>query len=247
MGLVVWCRSSPLLDLSMHLCKLCFSMVCSIEFVSMKSFRETVGAPHIAQQRGEKPFSAGECTAKMAVWSDAQPRSWEIEDSNEINVTQKDTQTLPEPNPETPPPPPKEPEPVAEKVPGQKEPEPLAAQKVIEPAPVLQPPITPVDPQTPCTVPATASQVEAAKLTPPPVISAPSPALTPTEPEEETPFDSISAAPPASGGRDPGYWKLRRYFTPKASGELKCTAEAMKLWKTPQGRFWVIILNSVSR
>lgn len=192
---------------------------------------DIVGAPHIAQQQGAKPFSAGECTAHALVWSDAQPRSWEIEAN--VNDTQKDTQSLPEPSPKTPPPPLEEPDPVAKKIP-----EPVA-EKIPEPVPEK----APVDPPTPLTVPATASQVEAARSTPPPVIPAPSPAITPTEPEEEL-DDSVSAVPQsaANGGRDPSYWKLRRYFTPKASGELKCTAEAMKLWKTPQGRSWVLIL-----
>ena len=42
-----------------------------------------------------------------------------------------------------------------------------------------------------------------------------------------------------TSGRDPSYWKLRRYFKPKAGGALKCSADAMKMWQTSEGRFWV--------
>ena len=33
--------------------------------------------------------------------------------------------------------------------------------------------------------------------------------------------------------------RLYRYFKPRASGTLKCSPEAMKMWKTDSGRDWV--------
>ena len=32
--------------------------------------------------------------------------------------------------------------------------------------------------------------------------------------------------------------RLRRYFTPKSSGSLKCSPEALAMYKTESGRFW---------
>ncbi len=35
---------------------------------------------------------------------------------------------------------------------------------------------------------------------------------------------------------DPNFLRMRRYFSPKVDGTLKCSAEAMKMWKSPDGR-----------
>ena len=35
--------------------------------------------------------------------------------------------------------------------------------------------------------------------------------------------------------------RLRRYFTPRAGGQLKCTPEALAMWKTPSGRVSAIV------
>lgn len=91
-------------------------------------------------------------------------------------------------------------------------------------------------PATPATTVPGISQV---LPTPSPVIPAPASShVTPTELEGEPEIeDSVSTAGGGGGSRDPSYWKLRRYFKPKASGALKCTPEAMKMWQTPEGRF----------
>ena len=94
-------------------------------------------------------------------------------------------------------------------------------------------------PATPATTVAGNSQV-VPKSTPPAVIPAPASShVTPTELEGEPEMeDSVSTTGGGgSGGRDASYWKLRRYFKPKASGALKCTPEAMKLWQSAEGRF----------
>lgn len=93
-------------------------------------------------------------------------------------------------------------------------------------------------PATPATTVAGNSQA-VPKTTPPAVIPAPASShVTPTELEGEPEIeDSVSTAGCGGGSRDPSYWKLRRYFKPRASGALKCTPEAMKLWQSPEGRF----------
>ena len=35
--------------------------------------------------------------------------------------------------------------------------------------------------------------------------------------------------------------RLRRYFTPRAGGQLKCSSEALAMWKTPAGRVSAVV------
>ena len=106
-------------------------------------------------------------------------------------------------------------------------------------------PPKPLPPVMPATTPSATpprAEAEAVSLTPPQVCPAPGSSVTPTEAED---LDSVSQAGEYQANkRDPSYWRLRRYFTPRANGTLKCSPEAMKLWQTADGSFqvWIWIL-----
>ena len=100
-------------------------------------------------------------------------------------------------------------------------------------------PAKPLSPVIPAT---SRAEAEAVTLTSPEVgpevLASGSSSVTPTEPED---FDESAsqAVPQQPNKRDPSYWRLRRYFTPRANGTLKCSPEAMKLWHTAEGSFQV--------
>ena len=112
-------------------------------------------------------------------------------------------------------------------------------------------PAKPLSPVIPAT---SRAEAEAVTLTPPEVgpevLASGSSSVTPTEPED---FDESAsqAVPQQPNKRDPSYWRLRRYFTPRANGTLKCSPEAMKLWHTAEGSFqvwsWICFISGVRK
>lgn len=79
--------------------------------------------------------------------------------------------------------------------------------------------------------------------TPPPTHHAPG---SPVGSELSNQMECASLA--ASSGekkieRDPNYYKVYRYFRPKKDGTLKCSEEAMKLWKAPGGSGLAVTLT----
>ena len=202
-----------------------------------------LGAPHIAQQDGNKPYSAGPGgSLEQHMWTDAQAPPSYFE-PKPLEATQVDS-----PAPETPvavaalpavstPP----------TVPAIPSPAPAIAPAVPEPLPVIPSKTSVAAPAVPIATVAPVVEQSKAHATAAPENRAPAPFVapssggaTPTELEEEG-HESASTAPslPPTSGRDPSYWKLRRYFQPKAGGALKCSADAMKMWQTSEGRFWV--------
>ena len=150
--------------------------------------------------------------------------------------------TIPSPTPAAPTIPSPEP-PAAPTIPRSEPPAIIPSQVVTAPPalPAVAAPVVPTAPLAPekehSRAPTTAAPNKSA---PPPFVAPSSGGATPTELEDDMNESASNAGTqPATSGRDPSYWKLRRYFKPKTGGALKCSPEAMKMWQTSEGRFWV--------